>query len=469
MAKLATYALLFSIGCTMPGESFERSWQKAISDLDSRSIVTRRAAADALISIASAPLYRARSEAEKLVIRRDLDTLASIVADPGEDQTVREHLIRAMGELGEIAEPAAPSLIQVLVSEHEPPVVRGWIAMILPEIAPPDRIREPLRYAARSHDTTVRVNAAQSFSRILVDQDESLTWATEAIRDSAPQVRILAAGISARMSEHDDRFLPILVRALADENKQVSFAALAALNTWDTAGINMIAILEDMLETSDVTTKVHAASALTTLTDDGEEYIHIILTALEHENARVRAEAAQALTGCEGCDRGRVRRALQEALADEDELVRLHAAFVLSSGRMPEPDHVAILVRGLESERADVQFWSALYVRIVAQHAPSIIAPFLVQSTENRSAFARSVAMSLIVGLPVDKEAKLALFARGLDDDTTAVRVASLGGLALLGTNATSVVPKVKELLDAEDPEVRMFARSALSAISEVE
>jgi HEAT repeat protein len=262
--------------------------------LKSRDLKVRHAAVESLVNLA---LSREGDRA----VREDLKMLAQIVENKEEDAEIRGQVVRAIAMVSErkrVDQGIVPRLIKVLLDEKEKEIVRSWIAMSLPDLAPPEVAGPPTLAASRSANKNVRVNAAQQLGRVRLDPDKVIPWLKQAIKDPDASVRVAAVGTAAELSRRDRRALEVFVRGLADRDQMVRGVAVGLVrhgNILGTEAEDGRTAVERLLKDPAPRVAVGAAAALMKMTPKGaEKYLAILIRPPGRQGGGARGSGASA-------------------------------------------------------------------------------------------------------------------------------------------------------------------------------
>jgi HEAT repeat protein len=466
----ASGAAILSLGCSSSFGSVEDKWAKALADLRNTDVKVRRLAAELLVDIALECRDIKRTAEETATIRKHIRTLADVIHNKEEDAQVRASLVHALaiGEFGALAQHVVPSLIEVLLDETDQEIVRGWISMVLPDIGPPERVGPAIIAATKSRNTVVQVNASQQLGRVALDADTLLALLNKAMDDPTVQVRVAAVSHATILAKTDKRAVLVLVRATSDRDKVVQQVAVSLAKELDSDAKDVEPELVKLLSSPDPSIRVHSAVALTRISAEGSKYISIAIEALQAKEASIRGSAALALI-TSGPEAKAAVPALTERLRDDDDKVRVLSAGALASITGKAEDYLATFVAGLASEDEEARIWASRLLGLAAHQAKSAAQPLLLQAIKHDKSFVRSVALSILAGIELDRATALDVFSSALGDQEAAVRIAALLALEQMGRAAEPAIPKVQAALRDSNKDVQKIAQQTLRKITQDE
>lgn len=215
----------------------EREWTRAVASIRDGSPDVRAEAADTLIEIGWGVSRRSRTEQQRSALREQLMVLGEVASDRSEAPGIRAAAVRSLGYFNEDAQHVVPRLLPVLLDESDDALVRGWIAMVLPEIGPQDEIGPAILVASGSSNEVVRVNASQQLGRLRLDNKVVVDWAVKAMDSSNRAVRLAAVINAARAYENsgDEKAMSVLLRAMDDPDGAVRDSARMLMDRLDGA------------------------------------------------------------------------------------------------------------------------------------------------------------------------------------------------------------------------------------------
>lgn len=269
--------------------------------LEAKTEWTRAYAADALIRIGG-------EERTKSVV----PVVNELLASP--DVEVRTFAATLAARLGPQAGPMAERLAALLDETADQPRISAMKALV--DLGPAARVAVPRVKRALREDPNqwVRIGAVQVLAESPGNEPEIIRLLVEAFADSKERVGSYAVQSIARFKE---AAVPPLLTALEAENPRVRLCATEAL-----------ALIGNAAGGSD-------AAATTAL----------VGVLAEDEDWRVRSLAATAL-GTRGLVSHDVVTALQAALRDEHEIVRLNAGDALKRLGQPAPTNSSVAPAG---------------------------------------------------------------------------------------------------------------------------
>ncbi len=276
-----------------------------------------------------------------------------IAALHDENDAVRLHAVKALGEIGPVA---VPSLIPAL--NHQDQAVRCGAADALGSIGPRAKEAVPaLVNLLSDQDYTITRHAASALGLIGPDVsaltevarrgdnhaiDMALTVFSQLKADPGvvhelirllgdenenPGVRGFAVKALGKMQEKAQEAMPDLAHALGDENDNVRTAARWALSQMGRAAVPA---LRGSLTSDNPQVRSGAAYALGCMGQAAEDAVPALLQTMKDESPVVRIDAISALDKIQASSRAVAKALIQVLDEDHDDFVRLTAARVLN-------------------------------------------------------------------------------------------------------------------------------------------
>ncbi|MEZ6062725.1 MAG: HEAT repeat domain-containing protein [Planctomycetaceae bacterium] len=316
---------------------------------------------------------------------------------------------RAALALAAIGEPAVNGLRELLTSEADN--VRAEAAMALGRIGPPAAaaVADLIRALADSEDR-VRQEASQALGKIgdaaVAELTAVSTHADSAVRAAA----MTSIGITATSDKHA---IDAVLKAADDSEPVVRSAAITAAGQLK-------------------------------LPDDVRK--PLFLENLRHPAETVRLAVVNILVD----DRSlldELRPELTELLADDDDGVTWHAAFLI---QRLGPESASTLIEALRRKECRIDQIG----RALAMIGRPTVDPLLASFNDADPRVKQGAALALGQVLPLAPETVQTL-AAGLSDSDRDVQAACLTAIGYLGPRAREAVPAVREKLRDESPLIR--------------
>jgi len=440
---------------------------KAMRELRSPELNIRSKAADSLVLLASEEFQRKR----RRINAKQIHELAVLACNSKEDSKVRGKIVRAIGFLGTHAKEIIPMLIKVLIDEKEDEHVRSWIAMILPEMGPNEKIAPAILTASRSTNENVSINASMYLLGLNIKPAVLLSWAKERMNHASPRLRRDAIGIAggiARKNKNDKQAvqiipqaMQIILRGLVDPDKMVQQRALEELNDLKPESKTTKAAISDLLKHPDLEVRVRAAVALINISKENhEKYLEIPIKALQSQDSAVRVVAVIALGSC-GKKAAKSVPALTERLKDESCMVKVFAANSLAQITGDHGKYLAPLIEVLQGEDSNCGGLAVGYLSILAPQAPKEAQPLLLKLIESTNTRTRSYAFTLLHCARLEDDRMLILLSEALEDKEATVRAAAIRTLGMMGGKAKLKLPQIIQAKEDKNEGVRQAARWA--------
>jgi HEAT repeat protein len=210
-------------------------------------------------------------------------------------------------------------------------------------------------------DAPIRLRAAEALTG---RGSAAVPELRKALKDTNDQVRIAAATALGRIGPEAKASIPSLIEALDDKHRYVRAEAAKALSRMGDAADAAVRPLFQVMVDEDIGVRHNAAEALARI---GPVAFPSLIERLKHEDKQVRMEAAYGLGVTGGDATDDVCLALADALKDPDRDVRQLAAESLGKiGLIAKPAFSA-LIQTLQDEDQ--------FVRLHAAYALSLIDP----------------------------------------------------------------------------------------------
>jgi HEAT repeat protein len=323
----------------------------------------------------------------------------------------------------------------------------------------------------------------------------------EKLSDEDPSVRLQAAkeldDFGSGIVLHADVVIPPLIEALGDENDRVRDAAYHAIGSLGLspkqalidalkqhenprvrsktaialAGMaivdkSIIPILVDALADKDSNVRFELQLALGFIIHNKQVYpketSNELIKALKHDNPLVRAGAADALSWFEGKPEGEVVIGpLKEALKDENLMTCVQAAgsifFISGDSALVVP----ILINGLSSDDEEILMMASIYLGGIGPDAKDAI-PTLIRLLKSGGEKERSLMIH-----PLGRIGAKAIppVLELLEDENPAIRLCAIRVLRWMKEEATDALPSLIKLLEDEDRDVRLKAIETIGRI----
>ena len=353
-----------NLGCQNATDEKETDTVTVFRELGSRDLKVRRAAVESLVSLASSP------KGDR-AIRENLESVAQIIANKREDPEVRGQSVRAIATVSErqfINQKYVPMLIEILLDEKEDETVRSWIAMTLPDLAPPEVATPPILAASRSENVNVRENASAQVARLRLEPERLLIWLQRGIKDPNMSIRLAAICAAGELLRRDKRALTVLLRGTSDREATVRQTAIQLLMEGGVLGDDkkdVRAAFEKLRQDPNPGVAMHATVALMELVPkDAAKYLPAVIKGLQADDAKLQEAAAQALA-MSSVEAEAAVPSLKSAVTDSADQVKVHAAMTLIR-LTGKPDEYVDVLRELEqSADVGVMMWAKLYRAIV--------------------------------------------------------------------------------------------------------
>lgn len=470
---LATKEVLFYLSCTIAiclsgcegakSSANEHLWDDLFQAIGSSDVEVRREGATKLVDVAYELSQQASTMEQKTKMDLHLTKMVEIICNQDEDSEVRALVARSIGFFGRSAEDAVPQLIQLLVNEDEDAHVRSWVALILPEMAPVEKIAPAILVASQSKNEHVRATASLHLGNLKFDPDILLTWASEAIKDQSPHTRIAGVSVAARIAAEskNNAALDIVLQGASDADPSVQTIALMLLPIISPDFKDVKVALDKLLKHPEEIIRVRAACAvIATSKEPNEKLLEIILNALKASDANLRVTAAQAL-GIVGPKARIAVPALVQQLEDEVDEVRVEAAYSLARITEKPDDYITVIIESFASNDLKARMLAPIYLQLLVSRAnKTIVQSLLLSKVNDEDSYVRSMAIGSLHCVAEPKVA-IRVYSDALTDKSADVRVTALDALAQMGAEAKPALLKIVQAKNDSSENVRKAAQRA--------
>jgi HEAT repeat protein len=355
----------------------------------------------------------------------------------------------------------SPALDGLKALKHPDANVRYRAVATLAQLGSVAKFAVPeLRELLKDKSGLVRVKTAEALWKI--DQTPSTSLMPvllQALKDKEAVVRAAAPPVLALLGSKAKNALPALVQALQDQDFDVKLSAITALGDLGTVAKGTADDLLDLTRDKDFfLLEPFVGAALTNLGDSVVPTLAAALAnkspdrrrvaayalgsmgpaaapaaaaladALKSDDLATRKQAARAL-GKIGKDAAKTLPRLEAVLADKDASVRIEAALA-TWFITDDPRHVAVIIKALTDESADVRVNACQALGAMKSAAKEAVAP--------------------LTKLLADKD----------------LRIRVIFTLGQVGPPAEKAVPELKKLLKDKDGETRLSSAFALWQIT---
>jgi HEAT repeat protein len=338
------------------------------------------------------------------------------------------------------------------LNDHRP-VVRKFCVSLVGEIAGV-KVLDSLVKALSDKDYEVRATAASALGKIGKLANNAVPSLIKALQDPDPDVRS-SASLAIGMIGHDQA-VPFLISVLHDPNDQVRAAAIESLGELGTGAKDAIKELINCLQDSDDRVRENCVWTLgrigplaidsipaleraledkywgvhqnvpATLGKIGPQALDVLIRALSHRNYHIRGRAVEAI-GSFGKTAEKAIDHLVPLLNDRVEYVVTEAIFTLGEIRKSTPSVGLALCECIRSSKHEIK---AAGIRAAGRIGLLETANDLIEATYDKDEVIRASAIRAISRIKI-----------------------------------TKAIPRIKELLEDINQEVRDCAKTCLSEI----
>ncbi len=433
-----------------------------------------------------------------------LDELIAL-ADHGNSE-VRAAALMVLGNIGENAQPAAPSVARAL--EDKALVVRNaaaraasllplhdsrsvtlasevfaeqfrqtnprpaeWVlwnaADFLRRLGPVEKIATPT-FCNLTTDADPFVRRAALVALInLGDIPES---ALPAIRiccgDSEPTVQFEAARALWEISGDASQVIPIVTQAIKRGDARLREQACDLLKRIGAKASTATAVLLDEAKDREPNVRLAAAEALWAIAPQRDQVLPIFLAELDNDDDTIRIRVATGI-GQIGMPSAAATQKLLHALADRDDRLRIAAATCLQPTGTYDREIVAAIRPVLDDSDETLREAACELLGRLGPSAQAAV-PDLQSMLAEDEAEVRFAAAKAILRLSADHhdDAALAAVVQTLGVGPVAMRVQAIQFLGELGVAAQSTAPALRPLTDDADKQISTAATVSLAQVA---
>lgn len=331
-----------------------------------------------------------------LGMERTQESVAALLeASSDENEMVRNEVLPALGNIGALARPAIPFLIEKLAHPDLP--IRKGAVYTLGKIGPhaqvafenmvalfPDaepefhasiawalsivslEIMDKLVAELKSPAPAIRAGVAEAIGRAARDAELCVPALLPLLKDSDTQVRAHTAKAlgNMRAAKKSEEAVPFLIETLGDEDPEVAWLASEALrkiatdealNAWmNFEPEGSVPKLIKQLKNKDKVFRADAAKALRDLGAEAREAVDALAGAMRDQMWNVKSFSAEALARI-GPDAAEAVPALQKAIHDSD--FRVKKSICLALGKIGAASAPAVpeIVKLLKDTQREVR------------------------------------------------------------------------------------------------------------------
>lgn len=365
----------------------------------------------------------------------------------------------ALGDMGALAAPAVPQLVERL-SANSPAVVAAAARALTQIGISSDETLAALHAQCGHAAAPVRVAVLQSLMRL--GPGLSAVGRLQAgLKDDDVLVRLAACDALAALGPRAEVAIPELVNALHDPSGAVTIRAADALGQVGPAALPALRKLLDDEHLAEL-----ALHTLEAMGPAARPASNDLIQKLKAPGAIPQRSLCLALAAI-GADVRTAGPALKEILNDEQSEARPAAAYAL--GRLGDRSAVKDLTNLVESDQPLLRLaatWALLELEPGNPEYVKIAVPRLTEALSRPEPAIRLEAARTLGRLGVAGQAAVpALIARLADDQDQAVRITSAMALAELGTTSETAVAHLTALLSQRDIQGRRAAMYVLGRL----
>jgi HEAT repeat protein len=233
------------------------------------------------------------------------------------DETVRQHCMTGLAQLGAQAKLAGPKLKDALTDMS--PNVRQQAYFLLQTIG--DDPRPALTKALDSKDAKIRINTACLMVTVNFDRDKATPIVVAALKNDDVALKTQAAFTLAQARLEVDKVAPIFLESLKHKTPGIRVQGLQGLSTFgNTSAAHAPAIVE-MLRDEDANVRQHAVNAIHSVGGKHE----VVLPALTKIYKDGTADTRQLVMQVVWIYGGKAKDLVSSGLKDKDKSVRQQA------------------------------------------------------------------------------------------------------------------------------------------------
>lgn len=290
--------------------------------------------------------------------------LVQMAKNEKEPSKSRLFAINALGQFGDDAKPAVPTLVALLDSKQKG--VRLATLSALSEIGKSAKGAVPrLILALKDADEAVRVGAAQAIGSIGSPAKSAVPALIEALNDPSKTVRLRVIGAIGSLGTDAKPAIAELTQALNTPEREIRLAVINALRKFGSEAKAAVPMLAQALEDPDPDIRTTTATALGGIGADASPAVPQLIRALRHTDRSTRSFAANAL-GMIGSGAKDAVPDLTAALKDLDKDVQSRSANALGRIGLEARSALPELVKLLKDDDLTVRVGTASAIGRIA-------------------------------------------------------------------------------------------------------
>ena len=434
--------------------------------------------------------------------------LVSILQSGNPDQQI--WAARVLGELGQLAEAAAPALVKIIKTGAPEvrvvasialvkvdPYMRDFIPILLQALEkegagestgiPKDfgggqgnalgddalkkwasltkrqidpKIMPYLMQTLKEQDKDIHIMALLVLGNISQKVPEAFPLILEGLKDPDKEIRVCAVGVLERVGAQKEGVVPALLQAFQDPDKEVRARAVLALSRIGAGSKEVIPALTRALSDAEPEVRNSALAAVEALGPSAKQTAPALLKRLESEEIQERLRVVDVLLKVDPSSVSQAVPILVRLIKNPNvsDPLRLSAVDLLAKSGPAAEGAVPTLVDLLADSRFDLRSKAATALGRIGQ----VALPALDRSLKDPNPSVRAGAVQVLLQMPLGQGSVIPQLITALKDTDRSVRYMAAEGLGKLGSTAESAIPDL--VLALKDPEesVRSSASTAL-------
>lgn len=222
-----------------------------------------------------------------------------------------------MKELAQIGSAAVPALAKLLESPDVDDVQGAWIAETLGDMGPVAEPAAPALAARLARGGDCSATTSWALGQI---GPAGVPWLIQALMTGKPKGRAWAADALRNAGSDAREAIPALAAALGDDVAEVRAEAAFTLAHIGAPARAQLPRVLSLLEDGDVNVRIAALAACEALETGEPAVVNALIRRLRRDSSNVARERAAEILGGMGAPARAAQAALREALRDDDEV-----------------------------------------------------------------------------------------------------------------------------------------------------
>ncbi len=353
-----------------------------------------------------------------------------------EDDTVRQHCMNGLAQLGAQAKLGGPKIKDALTDMN--PSVRQQAYYLLQQIG--EDPRPTLTKALESKDAKVRINTASLMVNVSFDIDKAMPVLVEALKNDDLGLKMQAAFTLAQRRLQTDKVTPIFIDGLKHKAPSVRVQALQGLSLQGNAAI--APRVAEMMRDPDVNVRQHCVYTLQNIRGNPETVVPILAGAFKEGNAGTRVAVLQVawMFG------GKAKDFILDGLKDKDTNVRQQAINAIQNWQGDLTEALPTIVKLMNDKDLGVNRNQLIWL-LARAGDPGV--PHLGALLKDTDANIRQQAMQVLRNIGPRAVKAMPQIKEAIKDSNANVRLNAMIVLASVGGEPAFLIKNYQEEKDA--------------------